>query len=109
MEAQTRHFWGVPSILRELGYKNGWDTWRRLQKQGFPAYSRRGVGRWRGKTIWYTNSTMILAWQLRRAHDERLERSTPQAIEVRRIRYTRRGRAARYGNQSSTTNDTDGD
>ena len=85
---QSRHFWGVRSILAELGYKNRWSTWKLLQKQGFPAYTRRGVGRQRGKSYWYTNSDMIRVWNLRKARAEQIERATPQATEARRRKHS---------------------
>ena len=84
----TRHFWGVRSILAELGYKNRWSTWKLLQKKGFPAYTRRGVGRQRGRSYWYTNSEMIQAFNLRRAIHERIQRLEPQAIEARRRKHS---------------------
>ena len=63
------HYWGAKEIVKRLGLKDARRLPALIQRQFLPAYRRRMPGK--ARTPYYSNSELILRWELAKAMAER--------------------------------------
>lgn len=63
------HYWGAKAIVERLGLKDARRLPVLIKRQSLPAYRRRMPGK--ARTPYYSNSDLILRWEMAKAMAER--------------------------------------
>lgn len=80
------HYWGAKAIVERLGLKDARRLPALIRRQSLPAYRRRMPGK--ARTPYYSNSDLILRWELANAmaERERLMAQQQEKEERKRVR-----------------------